>query len=206
MPSGQCVAAASAGVCVVWMIAMFGCAGPQPLARAIDPKDEQAYAALLADHTQTPAQAFLADKSRSLGISLDEASRRDAALSSSSNPFDARRDQAAVSRGAVIYSHECMECHGEHADGRGPSLPMPVDSLNFHRTALRWDITMRGGAVKKWFKTIQDGATVQATRPDGAPVTLQMPAFSQRLTREQTWLVITYLQSMDRDLPPETAR
>ena len=80
-------------------------------------------------------------------------------------------------------------------------------AMSFHRTGLRWDITMRGGAVAKWFKTIREGTTARAIKPDGTEAIVQMPAFEQRLSREQTWLVVTYLQSFDRDLPkPGTAR
>lgn len=192
---------ASLTALAVVVCALCACSGPQPLSLAIDPKDDDAYKSMLASGAASPRDAFLAERARNSGITTEEAARRDLALSETSNPFNAHRDQSAVSRGAVIFSHECASCHGENADGNGPALPIPMPSMNFHRTGLRWDITMRGGAVSKWFKTIQGGATAHATRPDGSPVIVQMPAFDQRLSREQTWLVITYLQSLDHDLP-----
>jgi len=180
---------------------LASCAGPQPLALAIDRKDDDAYTAALKGGTASPRDAFLAERAGGAGISLEEAAKRDDALSTTSNPFNARKDRSAVSRGAVIFKHECAACHGDNVDGNGAALPTPMPSMSFHRTGLRWDITMRGGAVAKWFKTIREGTTARATKPDGTEAIVQMPAFDQRLTREQTWLVITYLQSFDRDLP-----
>jgi mono/diheme cytochrome c family protein len=192
------VAAATGSVIALGII---GCEGPQPLEKAIRPDDEKAYRSLLANSDETPKQAFLRTKAAELGISIDTAQERDTALSSTVNPFHARNDPSAVSRGAVIYSHECADCHGKNVDGRGPLLPMPLESLDFHRTSMRMDITAHGGAIKKWFKTIENGATAQEKGPDGEPITLTMPAFGSQLAREQIWLVITYLQSLDADIP-----
>lgn len=180
---------------------LASCAGPQPLSRAIRPADERAYTEMMRGADSSPRLAFLTHRAEELGITVTEAERRDDALSGTSNPFNARRDPAAVSRGAVIYKNECMACHGEHADGRGPALPVPLDSLNFHRTGLRWDITMRGGAAGKWFKTIENGTSVQVKDASGEPISISMPPFKDRLAREQAWLAVTYLQSLDKDIP-----
>lgn len=193
----------AASAVLIGAIVLASCAGPQPLSRAIDQKDDDAYAAALKDGKVSPRDAFLGERARTASISLEEAVKRDNAMSATRNPFDARHDQASVSRGAVIFKHECAACHGDNVDGNGPALPAPMPSMSFHRNALRWDITMRGGAVAKWFKTIREGTTARATKPDGTEAIVQMPAFDQRLSREQTWLVITYLQSFDRDLPAE---
>ncbi len=193
---------AAAGItgCVAFSV-LVSCAGPQPLSRAIRPQDEQAYDEMMARGAATPRLAFLTNRAEEMGITLAEAERRDDALSSTRNPFNARRDPVAVSRGAVIYKNECMACHGEHVDGRGPALPVPLDSLNFHRTGLRWDITMRGGAAGKWFKTIENGTSVEVKDKSGTPITISMPPFKDRLAREQIWLAVTYLQSLDKDIP-----
>ena len=186
---------------VAALCVMASCAGPQPLSRAIRPQDEQAYDEMMRGGDPSPRLAFLKRRAEELGITFAEAERRDKGLSSTRNPFNARRDPAAVSRGAVIYKNECMACHGEHVDGRGPALPLPLDSLNFHRTGLRWDITMRGGAAAKWFKTIENGTSVEVKDPSGTPITISMPPFKDRLAREQAWLAVTYLQSLDKDIP-----
>ena len=189
--------------------AVSGCSGPQPLDLAIDPRDEAAYAATCEAPGETPRHAFLAARAAQRGIPFEEADRFDRAISPTENPFQARSDQPAVSRGAVIYRHECMVCHGEHADGRGGQMPVQLESMDFHRFSQRVLITLKGGAKEKWFRTISQGVTVDAKDPEGAVYSVAMPAFSDRLAREQIWLAITYLQSLDRDLPPrapETAR
>jgi len=183
---------------------MVSCSGPQPLSRAIRPQDERAYTEMMSNGDQTPAQAFLTKRAQELGVSFDEAKRLDLALSDSKNPFKARHDPIAVSRGAVIYQNECMGCHGKNVDGRGEGLPVPLESLNFHKTGLRWDITMRGGAAGKWFKTIEDGTSVEANDENGQPITITMPSFGERLAKEQVWLAVTYLQSIDADIPKDS--
>lgn len=187
------------GLALLGLVA--SCAGPQPLDRAIRPQDERDYTAMMTDAAATPAEAFLRGRARELGVTFGEAQRRDLALSDSHNPFRARHDPVAVSRGAVIYEHQCIACHGKDADGRGRALPVPLESINFHRTGLRIDITMHGGAVEKWFKTIENGASVEADGADGNPITITMPGFKDRLAREQVWLVVTYLQSLNADIP-----
>ena len=59
--------------------------------------------------------------------------------------------------------------------------------------------TLHGGAPKTWFQKINDGYTAQATNPDGTPIA--MPPFRDVMAREQIWLTITYLQSLDIDAP-----
>jgi mono/diheme cytochrome c family protein len=201
MLNGRRAAIIVTGVAGLATAGLLSCEGPQPLDRAINPADESAYRDLQSAGTETPGQAFLRMRATDLGVTVEEARQRDSALSTTANPFNARRDQSAVSRGAVIYSHECVACHGENVDGRGPALPIAMPSLDFHRTTMRLDITAHGGAVKSWFRTIQGGAIAREKGPDGSPITLTMPAFENRLAREQIWLVITYLQSLDTDLP-----
>jgi len=180
---------------------LVSCAGPQPLSQAIRAQDEQAYGEMMSGAVSTPRQAFFAQRAKEQDISIDEAERQDMELSDSKNPFKARHDPIAVSRGAVIYKNECMRCHGQNVDGRGEDLPVPLDSLNFHKTGLRWDITMRGGAAGKWFKTIENGTKVDVKDKTGKTITIKMPAFKDRLAKEQAWLAVTYLQSLDTDIP-----
>jgi mono/diheme cytochrome c family protein len=185
------------------LIAATSCSGPQPLGRAIDPADERAYLDMVAGGADTPGAAFLRDEADRLGISFDEARRRDEALDGAGNPFEARRDSSAVSRGAVIYRHECASCHGESADGRGAMLPIPMPSMDFHRAGVRFAVTLHGGAPKRWFRTIRDGTVAEVESEDGTPLRIEMPAYEGRLSNEQVWLVVTYLQSLDADMPEE---
>jgi mono/diheme cytochrome c family protein len=179
---------------------LHGCSGPQPLDRAIRESDESTYRTLTSTG-ETPGEAYLKERASSDGISLEQAKLQDRALSTTANPFNRRSDPSAVSRGAVIYKNECMVCHGEKVDGRGPQMPVTLESLDFHRTSIRMDITMRGGAITKWFGVIQNGTRAEGPSSDGTPLAVEMPAFEKRLAREQIWLVITYLQSLDADIP-----
>lgn len=177
------------------------CSGPQPLSRAINPVDEQNYAMLMENSDQSPAEAFLAQRADELGVSVEEATRRDRELSSKKNPFNARKDPGAISRGAVIYKNECMSCHGVNADGQGPALPVPLDSLDFHSCLRRIDLAIRGGgAASGWFKTIENGDEAHPKDENGNKITVIMPPFKDRLAKEQIWLLVTYLQSLDTDL------
>lgn len=187
------------------LLILSSCSGPQPLSKAIDPKDDRDYVAMQSATQGTPADAYLQAKATASGRTLAQVRQADLALSKTSNPYR-RSDHAIVSQGAAIYKHECAACHGDNADGRGPSLPSPLPSLDFHRMTMRMDITMHGGAVGKWFNTIQNGATASIPSANGTPpASVVMPPFKDRLCREQTWLVITYLQSLDCDLPAQSA-
>jgi len=171
------------------------CAGPQSLRVAIDPEDEAAYVAFANDVNLNGRQAFANWMSKERGISPDEVLRRDAKLSSTHNPFDANHDRQAVSRGAVIYKIHCLRCHGADARGHGPASLAGHPANDFKTFASRFAATIHRGAPHKWFRVIRDGTGEIVEYPDEK--TTAMPSFSQKLTREQIWLVITYLQSLD---------
>lgn len=172
-----------------------GCSGPQPLSVAIRPADEAAYVQSLAAHANSPKRAFFALKASDTSQSIAQLEELDRQLSTTSNPFSARSDHSAVSRGAVIYKAHCVSCHGENSDGSGPAMPVPLTTLDFHSFSKRFAATIHGGAPKAWFQKINEGFTSETLGPDGKP--LAMPAFGDVLAREQIWLTITYLQSLD---------
>jgi len=158
---------------------------------AIRASDEQAYAASLAKHPDSPRDAFYAWKADEQNQTIEQVIDADRSLSTTRNPFNARTDPAAVSRGAVIYENHCMSCHGEDSDGNGPVAATDTD---FHSFIKRFAITLHFRDVtKKWFQTINDGSS----RRDDSDV--YMPSFENVLAREQIWLMITYLQSLDMD-------
>ena len=179
------------------LAAVAGCSGPQSLSTATRSEDKRAYAQALAKHPNSPRDAFFAWKvsdRADAGKHADAAS--DAELSETKNPFS-RKDPGAVSRGAVIYQAHCLSCHGENADGRGPAMPRALAKMDFHTFGKRFAITLHGGAPKKWFRRISDGYTSDVRNPDGTANA--MPALRDVLAREQIWLAITYLQSLDKD-------
>ncbi len=177
--------------------AISGCSGPQPLPMAIQPEQQQVYATILRDHPTEPGEAFLAWKATQSGLSIDDARKADRRISTTRNPFNARRDPEAVSMGAVIYVAHCMVCHGTDARGRGPSMPTEIPRMDFHSPIKRMMITLHNGAPRAWFRKVSEGFTSKIRNPDGTPNT--MTAFGDVLTREQIWLAITYLQSLDID-------
>jgi mono/diheme cytochrome c family protein len=186
------------GSLVITCWALVACSGPQPLTRAIQPADESAYSQALADHDNNPGEAFLAMRAQQSGVSLKQATERDQMLSTTRNPFKARKDPVAVSRGAVVYKQHCADCHGQDADGRGTRFDEPLADADFHDFSHRFAVTLHNGAPRAWFRKITGGYTSKT--PDSDGTFAQMPAFGDTLAREQVWLVITYLQSLDADI------
>lgn len=182
-------------LCAMLVMLMGSCAGPQPLPMAIHPKDRDTYVSRL-NASNADARAAYADwiaaerKSTS-----EEVLRADTRLSQTRNPFDAHTDPQAVSRGAVIYEMHCARCHGDDARGQGPSTLADFPATDFKSFGKRFAATLHRGAPRKWFRVIRDGSGDPVEYPDGHMTA--MPAFGDRLTREQTWLVITYLQSLE---------
>jgi mono/diheme cytochrome c family protein len=179
------------------------CAGPQPLNVAIIPQDETEYLAFANEANLNGRLAFSNWMSEERHMSPREVLRLDAELSSTRNPFDAYRDRQAVSRGAVIYEIHCLRCHGEDARGNGPSTLEAYPANDFKTFANRFAATIHRGAPRRWFRIIRDGSGDVVQYPDEK--TTAMPPFGKTLAREQIWLVITYLQSLDiyadRDRP-----
>lgn len=170
----------------------LSCSGPQPLSRAIRPSDETAYLHLL-DSPDGPREAFYQWRASRQDVSVEAARTADEQVSDSRNPFNARKDPVAVSRGAVIYKHQCLRCHGVNVDGKGPETASPTSEMDFRRFGRRFSITLHGGAPSSWFAAILDGT-------DSEPMV--MPPFKDVLAREQIWQAVTYLQSFETDLAP----
>ncbi len=180
-------------------LVVAGCSGPRPLASAISPQDRQAFEARLASSPGSPRDTFFRGKAELTHRTVEEVAAEDARLSTTRNPFNANRDPAAVSRGAVVYQAFCMRCHGSDVRGDGPSVLPAYPCKDFHAFEKRFAVTLHGGAPRAWFRKIHDGAGARIEYPDG-PSTA-MPAFGETLSREQIWLAITYLQSLDAYAP-----
>lgn len=175
---------------------LLGCSGPQPLDVAIRPADQAAWqACVAAGHPGTPRAAFFACKAEQTGQTVEQIAAADEALSHRSNPFDANNDHDAVSRGAVLYQAYCMGCHGQAVDGKGPDMPRIFDSMNWHSFGKRFAVTLHRGAPIKWFGRIYDGYDGGKQADDGTAIV--MPPFKGVLSKEQIWLTITYLQTVD---------
>ena len=180
----------------VMLLTMIGsCAGPQPLSLAINPRDEDAYVSRLNASNADARTAYATWMAAEQNSTAEEVLRVDLQLSQTRNPFDAHHDPQAVSRGAVIYENHCARCHGDDARGQGPSILPDHPSTDFKTFGKRFAATLHSGAPRKWFRVIRDvsGDSVIYEEVQMSA----MPAFGDKLTREQIWLVVTYLQSLD---------
>lgn len=185
----------------ILVVAVLACSGPQPLSLAIRPDDERTYLYYLNQENLNGRTAYLKWMAAEQSTTVSKIESADTTLSTTRNPFDAYSDFNAVSRGAVIYKFHCARCHGEDARGRGPSALPDHPANDFHGFAQRFASTIHRGAPRRWFRSISDGFGDVIAYPDGR--SQAMPPFKDKLTREQIWLVITYLQSLDAHVRAE---
>ena len=183
-------------VALAWIPFVLGCSGPIPLSIAIDPQDESEYTGYLNAFKQDGRKAYLRWMTQERGVSKLELVALDETLSTTTNPFDAYTDPQAVSRGAVMYKMHCARCHGDDATGNGPSMLADHPTADFHSFEKRFASTLHRGAPRSWFRKISEGHGDEVKYDDER--TRAMPAFGDQLTREQIWLAITYLQSLDQ--------
>ena len=181
---------------------IVSCAGPQPLSKAIRLADERAYIERLNAENFNGRSAYLKWMAEERNLDIATVEKRDLALSTTRNPFDAYKDAVAVGRGAVLYKWHCARCHGEDARGKGPSALPDHPPKDYHSIGNRITSTLHRGAPRRWFKSITEGYGDTVTYPDGPSPA--MPPFGDQLAREQIWLVITYLQSLDVYAPTDT--
>jgi len=187
------------GLCLMTVAALAGgitsCAGPQPLHVAIRPQDEAEYLSFANDADLDGRIAFARWMAGERGTTAQAVLDADRQLSETKNPFDAYHDPQAVSRGAVIFKVHCVRCHGADARGHGPATLADHPAGDFKSFGKRFAATLHRGAPRKWFRVIRDGTGDVVQYPDGPSPA--MPPFGDTLAREQIWLVITYLQSLD---------
>lgn len=183
------------------MVFSGSCAGPQPLSMAIDPHDQDAYVSRLNDANGDAKLAYVKWMAAERESTPEQILHADASLSQTRNPFDSHNDRQAVSRGAVVYQLHCARCHGEDARGNGPSTLPDYPATDFKTFGKRLGAAIHRGAPRKWFRVIRDGSGDLVDYSDGR--TAAMPSFSNQLTREQMWLVITYLQSLNVHAAPD---
>jgi mono/diheme cytochrome c family protein len=175
--------------------ANWACTGPVPLSRAIWPRHDREFRTMLATHPESPATSWYTWRARDKGVTVARARQDDAELSTTRNPFSAKHEPESVSRGAVIYRAYCQRCHGQDGRADGDDLLPGHAPRDQHAFPQRFAATLHGGAPRSWFRKINEGFGDTVNYPDGP--SSAMPAFGDKLAREQIWLVITYLQSLD---------
>ena len=104
-----------------------------------------------------------------------------AAYRSLSNPLPRTRE--TVDRGAVVYTQNCASCHGTTGYGDGPAArslsPAPANLAWLSQMPMaQWDPYM--------YWTVAEG---------GAQFGTAMPAFKDKLSADDTWSVIAYIQA-----------
>jgi|SRR6476661_8653461 len=103
-------------------------------------------------------------------------------------PYTAARDPAPdtiekVRRGRMLFDNNCTSCHGWTGNGGGPEafalVPAPADLEWLTRSPKE-----RSEAYMNW--TIAEG---------GRQFDSDMPAFKERLSKEDIWAVIAYIRA-----------
>jgi hypothetical protein len=97
-----------------------------------------------------------------------------------SSPFDNTGD--VLASGAALYTQHCADCHGQRGRGEGDAgnslKPSP---------ALKTYISRRPWAADEYL--------LWSVAEGGVPFGSDMPAFRERLTREQIWQIIAYMRA-----------
>ncbi len=96
------------------------------------------------------------------------------------NPVKA--DESSVAKGGLLYQKHCAVCHGEKADGVGPSAEgFDVEPWSF---------------VDGTIDDLSDGFLFQQIKNGG--VWFEMPPFTLGMKDEEIWSVINYLRSLKK--------
>jgi mono/diheme cytochrome c family protein len=102
------------------------------------------------------------------------------------------RTTATVERGATVYGTNCAACHGATGLGDGAA----AQNLSPRPANLAWLSSM---PMSRW-----DGYMYWTIAEGGAPFGTAMPSFKDKLSKDDIWAVIAYIQAR---LPPaKTAR
>lgn len=100
---------------------------------------------------------------------------------------------ATLERGESLYVKNCAGCHGETGHGDGPAAhglePPPADLAWLSRMPMsQWDAFM--------YWTVAEGGSTYGTA---------MPAFKSRLSKDDIWAVVAYIQARLPDDAGETS-
>jgi mono/diheme cytochrome c family protein len=93
--------------------------------------------------------------------------------------YSLSRPTALIQQGAQIYQQQCAGCHGPQGKGDGPQ----AKSLANPPARLADQSVMAQLSDQQLFQTVSDGVS-----PD-------MPAYSDKLSADQRWAVVSYVRS-----------
>ena len=110
-------------------------------------------------------------------------------------PEDSEEFRQAVDEGAELYIANCMFCHGDRLDGKGPfGLALNPRPANFQdvgtiaqlqESYLFWRITTGGPGLPR----------------EGTPWASAMPVWSEMLQEDEVWKLITFLYDYTGHVP-----
>ena len=106
----------------------------------------------------------------------DEPWNAPARASAKKNPMAG--DATSISRGKAVYTAECLTCHGPSGRGDGPQAK---------------DLEKNPGNLTK-LQGQSDGALFWKVSEGKKP----MPTFSSKLTEQQRWDVVNYIQTLSK--------
>jgi mono/diheme cytochrome c family protein len=95
------------------------------------------------------------------------------------NPVAASPD--SIKAGQASYQKNCRFCHGNDAKGNGPMAPEGTHPSDL--TDSKWE---RGSTPGELFMVIRDGAGPN----------FDMKGFKSKMTEQEMWNVVNYLQSL----------
>jgi mono/diheme cytochrome c family protein len=87
----------------------------------------------------------------------------------------------SIKAGQAAYQKNCRFCHGNDAKGNGPMAPEGTHPSDL--TDSKWD---RGSTPGELFMVIRDGAGPN----------FDMKGFKSKMTEQEIWHVVNYLQSL----------
>lgn len=170
---------------------LSGCsAGPMSIEVALRRYDVNPYRPAIKVESASARADYLRMRADEEGIDPAEMRLRDDALLQ--NPFKASDDRA-LALGGLIFSVYCSDCHGLDADGQGWEALKDRPPKDFGSFWTRVGVALSGGPPANWFERTHDGYGPTVKYLDGKMQA--MPAFGDKLTREQIWMVLTYLAS-----------
>jgi mono/diheme cytochrome c family protein len=102
----------------------------------------------------------------------------------SKNPYRSD-DPAALAAGAAIWKTSCAKCHGERGEGDGKETPAGLQPKSFD------DVGAVPGLLDAYrFEIIKTGIRELGGKD------FSMPSFATKLTEDETWKVVTYIESL----------
>ena len=136
-------------------------------------------------------EAWLARRARQLGVSLDEARRRDAALSVETPPDVTTDDAQTRAEAAVIWGRICASCHGVSGRLDGVTQKTDPPPRTWGGMGARMGFFFGGDKMRAGiYRSISDGGPLR----DGKPS--PMPAWGNTFAREQIWALVRHIESL----------